>query len=271
MILIMDTGLKGQTALVTGASSGIGQAIAIELGKVGVFVGINFHEDEKGANSTEDEIKSGGGKCICLKADISKESDVFTMYEKLFDHFGTIDILINNSGIQQDSKISEMSLEKWQAVINTNLTGHFLCTREAVKEFLKRGINKNKSVSAGKIVFISSVHDIIPWAGHSNYAASKGGLSMFMRTVALELASEKIRVNSISPGAIKTNINQDAWNTIEAEQKLLKLIPYKRVGIPEDIAKVARWLVSDDAEYITGETIYVDGGMTLYPGFIHGG
>jgi glucose 1-dehydrogenase len=152
-----------------------------------------------------------------------------------------------------------------------NLTGHFLCSREAVKEFLGRKIQNERSVCKGKIIFTSSVHDIIPWAGHANYATSKGGIHMLMRTMALELAPKKIRVNSISPGAIKTPINTNAWDTPEAEQNLLKLIPYGRVGLPDDIARTAVWLLSDQADYITGTTIYVDGGMTLYPGFSHGG
>jgi glucose 1-dehydrogenase len=193
------------------------------------------------------------------------------MFRTALDEYGTIDILVNNSGVQKDSKIESMTLAQWQAVIDINLTGAFLCSREAVKEFLERGIVKEKSMAAGKIIFISSVHEVIPWAGHANYAASKGGIMLLMKSMAQELASHKIRVNSIGPGAIKTNINRQAWETPEAEAELLKLIPYNRVGETRDIGNIAVWLASDNADYITGTTIFADGGMTLYPGFSEGG
>ena len=164
-----------------------------------------------------------------------------------------------------------MTLADWDLVIAVNLTGQFLCAREAVREFLRREITPEVSSSAGKIICMSSVHDIIPWAGHANYAASKGGLSMLMKTMAQELAQYKIRVNAISPGAIKTPINRMAWETPEAEAELLKLIPQGRVGETLDIARAAVWLASDDSDYVNGATLFVDGGMTLYPGFREGG
>jgi glucose 1-dehydrogenase len=163
-----------------------------------------------------------------------------------------------------------MSLKEWQRVIDVNLTGYFLCSRQAIKEFLKREAEM-AGKAIGKIICISSVHDIIPWAGHVNYAASKGGVLMFMKSLALEVATKKIRVNAISPGAIKTDINEEVWSDKEKAQELLKLIPYKRIGDPEDVAKAASWLASDDSDYVTGTTIYVDGGMTLYPGFVDNG
>ena len=160
---------------------------------------------------------------------------------------------------------------RWERVIGINLTGQFLCSREAVREFLRRGVRPQISRAAGKIVCVSSVHDAIPWAGHANYAASKGGVAMLMKTMAQELAGRRIRVNSISPGAIKTPINTAAWATPEAEAELLRLIPYGRVGETSDIARAAVWLASDQSDYVNGATIYVDGGMTLYPEFRTGG
>jgi glucose 1-dehydrogenase len=164
-----------------------------------------------------------------------------------------------------------MTLAQWNTVLAVNLTGQFLCCREAIREFKRRGVKKDISVAAGKIICMSSVHEVIPWAGHINYAASKGGVMLMMKSLAQEVAPFRIRVNSIGPGAIRTPINRAAWETEEAYRELLKLIPYKRIGEPEDIARAAVWLASDEADYITGTTLFIDGGMTLYPGFEAGG
>jgi glucose 1-dehydrogenase len=263
--------LKGQSALVTGSSSGIGKAIALALAREGANVVINFHSNEKSAQQMVQEIISAGGKAIAVGADVSKEGDVKRMFEQMFKAFGTIDILVNNAGMQKDAPFIEMALADWEKVIGVNLTGQFLSAREAAKEFIRRGIIKSRSVAAGKIIFISSVHEVIPWAGHVNYAASKGGIMLLMKSVAQELAPHKIRVNSIAPGAIKTPINKSAWADPESEKKLLELVPYGRIGNPEDIAKAAVWLASDDSDYVHGETLVVDGGMTLYPGFADNG
>lgn len=263
--------LSGQSALVTGANSGIGKAIAMELAHEGANVVINYITDENSTNQMLDEIKSSGGKAIAFKADVSNENQVLAMFAEIKKSFGTIDILVNNAGIQKDSPFAEMSLANWQLVLNVNLTGQFLCSREAVKEFIARGMAPERSKSLGKIICMSSVHEEIPWAGHANYATSKGGINMLMRTMAQELGHLKIRVNSICPGAIKTPINRSAWQTTEALNKLMQLIPEKRIGEPEDIAKVAVWLASDESEYVHGASIYVDGGMTLYPGFTTNG
>jgi glucose 1-dehydrogenase len=193
------------------------------------------------------------------------------MFAEMIERFGTVDILINNAGLQRDAPFPEMTLENWSTVINVNLTGQFLCARTAVREFLRRGVVPAVSTSAGKIICMSSVHEVIPWAGHVNYAASKGGVMLMMKSIAQELAPQKIRVNSIAPGAIKTPINRSAWETPEAEKKLLTLIPEGRVGLPEDIARAAVWLASDASDYVVGTTLFVDGGMTLYPGFATGG
>lgn len=262
--------LSTQTALVTGASSGIGQEIAVRMAAAGANVAINYYKDEQGANETLQHIETAGGKGLIVKANVSKEDEVMGMFAATKKEFGSIDILINNAGIQKDGKFSELSLESWNEVIDINLTGQFLCAREAAKEFLSQGI-KAGSRAVGKIIFISSVHNIIPWTGHVNYAASKGGETMLMKSIAQELAPHRIRVNGIAPGAIKTDINKKVWSDPEQAEKLLKLIPYQRLGEPDDVAKVAVWLASDEADYITGTTIYVDGGMTLYPSFSTGG
>ena len=263
--------LKGQSALVTGADSGIGKGVAIALASAGASVIINHVDAHDVAEQTVDEITSAGGRAYAIHADISKEDEVKAMFAETYKQYGTIDILINNAGLQKDSKFVDMTLEQWNTVISINLTGQFLCSREAAKEFIRRGVVPERSKAAGKIVCMSSVHEVIPWAGHVNYAASKGGISMFMKSIAQELAPHKIRVVGIGPGAIQTPINTSAWDTPEALSKLLTLIPYNRIGEPEDIGKLATWLVSDEADYITGTTIFMDGGMTLYPGFADNG
>lgn len=259
--------LANQVAIVTGASSGIGQGIATALGRDGAKVVINYHSDEDGANETKRQIEATGGEAIIFKADISKEEEVNALFSAAKEAYGSLDILINNAGIQDDADLIDMTLEQWEKVIATNLTGPFLCARAAAKEFIQNGVQEDRSKAAGKIIFTSSVHDIIPWAGHVNYATSKGGVMMMMKTLAQELAPYKIRVNSISPGAIKTSINEDDWSSEEGKKKMLSQIPYGRIGEPEDIAKVAAWLATDEADYVTGATIYVDGGMVLYPSF----
>jgi glucose 1-dehydrogenase len=263
--------LKGQSALVTGADSGIGKGVALALASAGANVIINHVDAHEIAQQTVDEITAAGGTACAIHADISKEDEVKDMFAEMYQQYGTIDILVNNAGIQKDSKFVDMTLDQWNLVIGINLTGQFLCSREATKEFIRRGVVPERSKAAGKIICMSSVHEVIPWAGHVNYATSKGGISMFMKTIAQELAPHKIRVVGVGPGAIQTPINKGAWDTPEALSKLLTLIPYNRIGEPEDIGKLAAWLVSDEADYITGTTIFMDGGMTLYPGFADNG
>ena len=263
--------LKGQKALVTGASSGIGKAVAIALGKAGADVVVNYVRGEDKAQEVVAEIEKCGSRAITCKADVSKEDQVVAMYEKMIAELGTIDILINNAGLQKDGPFDEMTLDQWKLVIDVNLTGQFLCAREAVREFKRRGVVPEISCAAGKIICMSSVHEIIPWAGHVNYAASKGGVMLMMKSIAQELAPHRIRVNSIAPGAIRTPINTDAWQTPEAYEALMTLVPYKRIGEPEDIGRAAVWLASDQADYVNGISLFVDGGMTLYPGFATGG
>jgi glucose 1-dehydrogenase len=263
--------LKGQKALVTGGSSGIGRAVAVALGKAGADVVVNYVRGEDQAKEVVAEIRKSGSRAYAQKADVSDEDQVKNMYQKMIREFSTIDILINNAGLQKDAPFDEMTLDQWNAVINVNLTGQFLCAREAVREFKRRGVVKSVSCAAGKIICMSSVHEIIPWAGHVNYAASKGGVMLMMKSIAQEVAPFRIRVNSIAPGAIRTPINRQAWQTQQAYDELMELVPYKRIGEPDDIARAAVWLASDYADYVNGISLVVDGGMTLYPGFAAGG
>jgi glucose 1-dehydrogenase len=268
----IDRKLKGQKALVTGASSGIGRGIAIGLGHAGADVVVNYVSDDAQAEKIVEEVKRcGDNKAYAHRADVSKEDEVREMFARMDAEFGGIDILVNNAGLQKDAPFDEMTLAQWNTVIGVNLTGQFLCAREAVRLFKRTGVKPGVSCAAGKIICISSVHDVIPWAGHVNYAASKGGISMMMMSIAQEVAPYRIRVNAISPGAVRTPINMEAWSTREAYAELMKLVPYKRIGEVDDIARAAVWLASDDSDYITGATLYVDGGMTLYPGFETGG
>ncbi|RUQ30681.1 MAG: SDR family oxidoreductase [Candidatus Competibacteraceae bacterium] len=263
--------LQGQRALVTGANSGIGAAVAKALAAAGARVAVNYSSSDERARAVVKQIEADGGEALAIRANVSRENEVEAMFAQIVETWGSLDILVNNAGLQKDAALVEMSLADWQFVLDVNLTGQFLCSRAAAREFLQRGLIPNLSRAVGKIICMSSVHDVIPWAGHANYAASKGGVSLLMKTMAQELAPQGIRVNAISPGAIKTPINKAAWDTPQAETELLKLIPYRRVGEPEDIGKAAVWLASDASDYVTGATLYVDGGMTLYPGFEEGG
>jgi glucose 1-dehydrogenase len=263
--------LKNQKALVTGANSGIGEGTAKALAAAGAAVVVNYVVNPDAANQVVADIKADGGEAMALQADVSNEEQVQAMFRQMISAWGTIDILVNNAGLQRDAAFQDMTLAQWNTVIGINLTGQFLCAREAVREFLRRGMKPEISSALGKIICMSSVHEVIPWGGHVNYATSKGGVMLLMKSMAQELAPKKIRVNSVGPGAIKTPINRSAWDTPEAEAQLLKLIPDGRVGLPEDIARAVVWLASDASDYVTGTTLFVDGGMTLYPGFATGG
>ena len=264
--------LKGQTALVTGANSGIGRAIAIALGRAGANVVVNYVVEARGGRGGgRRKSVRAGPRAMTALADVADEAQVQAMFAAAVREFGTVDILVSNAGMEKNAPFHEMTAAQWDAVMNVNLRGAFLCSREAVREFLRRGVRPEVSVAAGKIIFISSVHEVIPWAGHVNYAASKGGLMLLMKSLAQEVAEKRIRVNSIAPGAIRTPINTAAWGTPEAYAELMKLVPYKRIGEVEEIGRAAVWLASDFTDYIVGTTLYIDGGMTLYPGFETGG
>ena len=263
--------LKGQKALVTGASSGIGKAIAITLGQAGADVVVNCGKNTTEADKVVAEIEQAGARAFVFQADVSQEEQVIAMFSEMLKQYGSVDIVVNNAGVQKDAPIDQMTVNQWDQVININLRGQFLCSREAVRNFKHQGIRPGVSSAAGKIICISSVHEVIPWAGHVNYAASKGGVMLMMKSIAQEVAPHRIRVNSIAPGAIRTPINMQAWDTPEAYKDLMRLIPYKRIGEPDEIGRAAVWLASDDSDYMTGATIFIDGGMTLYPGFETGG
>ena len=266
-----DKKLSGQTALVTGANSGIGAGVAKSLGQAGANVIINYLSKPEDADALVVEIKGFGVDALAIQGDVSKEDQVQAMFKQAVDHFGTIDILVNNAGLQRDAKFDELTLAQWQTVIDVNLTGQFLCAREAIREFLRRGPRPEVSRATGKIICMSSVHEAIPWAGHVNYAASKGAIKMLMQSLAQEYGDRQIRVNSICPGAIQTPINTGAWSTPQALNSLMTLIPYNRIGQPEDIGNLAVFLASDDSDYITGASIFIDGGMTGLERFSDGG
>lgn len=259
--------LDRQAAVVTGANSGIGEAVARALAAAGAAVVLDYVTQPDAAESLVADITGAGGRAVAVQADVSREPEVQRLFAAAVRAFGTVDLLVSNAGIQRDAPLAAMTLEQWREVLDVNLTAGFLCAREAAREFLRRGPRPAISAATGKILFISSVHQEIPWAGHVNYAASKGGIMQLMRSTAQELAPRHVRVNGIAPGAIKTSINRAAWATPEAEAKLLALIPCGRVGAPEDVARAAVWLASDEADYVYGATLFVDGGMTLYPGF----
>ncbi|MEO8857510.1 MAG: SDR family oxidoreductase [Burkholderiaceae bacterium] len=263
--------LLGQSALVTGANSGIGRAVALALGRAGADVVVNYVANPDAAEAVAEEIRQAGRRAIAIRADVSREDEVEAMFAQAVAAFGTLHIVVCNAGLQRDAAFHEMSLAQWNTVIGVNLTGQFLCARSAVREFLRRGVVESVSTAAGKIICMSSVHEMIPWAGHANYAASKGGVMLLMKTLAQEVAPMRIRVNAIAPGAIRTPINTAAWNTPQAYSALMKLVPYKRIGEPDDIARAAVWLASDASDYVTGTSLFVDGGMTLFPGFATGG
>lgn len=263
--------LAGQTALVTGANSGIGKAVAIALADAGAAVAVNYVAGPEEAQAVTGQIAAAGGRAFAVRADVASESQVEEMFEEVCAVFATLDIVVANAGLQRDAPFEEMTLAQWHAVLDVNLTGQFLCARAAVREFLRRGPRPQVSRALGKIICMSSVHEVIPWAGHANYAASKGGVMMLMKSIAQELAPRGIRVNGLAPGATRTPINTAAWSTPEAYAALMRLVPYKRIGEPVDIARAAVWLASDDSDYVNGVTLFVDGGMTLYPEFASAG
>jgi glucose 1-dehydrogenase len=263
----MQPSLQGQRALVTGASSGIGRAAALALAEAGADVVVNYVGNAAMAREVVAAIERQGRRAFAHPADVSDEGAVSGLYARMHQEFGGIDILVANAGIQQDAPVARMTLAQWEKVVAVNLTGQFLCAREAIRFFRQQGVRPEISCAAGKIICMSSVHQEIPWAGHVNYAASKGGIDLMMRSLAQEVAGERIRINAIAPGAIRTPINREAWETPAALQRLLTLIPYGRIGEPEDVARAGVWLASDASDYVVGTTLFVDGGMTLYPGF----
>ena len=258
--------LDQQVALVTGASSGIGAGAAKALAAAGAAVVLNYNSQAAPAEELARQIIAEGGRAMAIGADVSKEDDVERLFTQTLEAFGSLDILVANSGMQKDAPAVDMSLADWNQVIGVNLTGQFLCARAALRIFNRQGVREGVSRAAGKIIHMSSVHQRIPWAGHVNYAASKGGIDMLMQTLAQEVSHQRIRINGIAPGAIRTAINRAATED-DAAPELLKLIPYGRIGDVEDIANAVVFLASDASDYIVGTTLFIDGGMSLYPEF----
>jgi glucose 1-dehydrogenase len=254
--------LEGRRAIVTGASSGIGKATAERLGAEGAGVCVNYYSEKESeaADAVVSAVEKSGGHAISVQADVGKEDDVKRMVERTVKELGGLELLVNNAGIEKQIPLLEMSLDDWNAVIGTNLTGAFLCMREAGKAIADGG--------GGVIVNMSSVHEFIPWPGFAHYCSSKGGMRLLMQTAARELADKKIRVVNIAPGAIATPINDFVLDDPEAKHAVESEIPLGRMGDPEEIAAAVVWAASDQASYLTGTTIVVDGGMSLYPKFV---
>jgi glucose 1-dehydrogenase len=266
----MSTGpLNQQVAIVTGGATGIGEAIVRKLAAAGAAVAIN-HLPPQDVGPLIKDIEQAGGRAIAAPADVADPASIANMLAKTVEAFGRLDIMVANAGVQGDANSLEMTLESWNRVIKVDLSGQFLCAQAAARQFLKQEASP-VSRAAGKIVCMLSVHCRIPWMGHVNYAAAKAGAEMMMETLAQEWGGSHIRVVGVAPGAIKTAINQSVWSDPATYRNLMKLIPYQRIGEADDVAKTVTWLVSDDADYITGSTIYVDGGMMLYPGFMGNG
>jgi glucose 1-dehydrogenase len=247
--------LAGRRAIVTGGDSGIGQAAVFELAAHGAAVAIDHVGDGSTARAMADAIEAGGGHAVPVRMDVSEEDDVVRGFAEAAEALGGLDLLFSNAGLEEPYELAEMPLESWEKVIGVNLTGAFLCCREAART-MGRG---------SSIVVNTSVHEVIPWMRFSHYAASKGGLRMFVQSIAKELAPKGIRVVSVAPGAIETPINRDVLADPKAREEALEQIPWNRWGKPEDIARAVAWLASDQADYVVGTTLFVDGGMTLYP------
>jgi glucose 1-dehydrogenase len=254
--------LQGRRAIVTGASSGIGEATAKRLGAEGASVCVNYYSDkeQQAAQNVADAVSGSGGRGVAIQADVGNEADVQRLVADTVKELGGLDLLVNNAGIEKQIPLLEMSLQDWDAVLQTNLTGAFLCMREAGKVLAENG--------GGVVVNMSSVHEFIPWPGFAHYCSSKGGMKLLMETAARELADKRIRVVNIAPGAITTPINKFVLDDPEAEHAVESEIPLGRMGRPEEIAAVVAWVASDQASYVTGTTIVVDGGMSLYPKFV---
>ncbi|MPT37178.1 MAG: glucose 1-dehydrogenase [Achromobacter sp.] len=259
--------MQGKRVLVTGAGRGLGATIAQGFARQGARVVVADVDGTLAAASAQ-AIRDAGGQAWDAVLDVTDADAVRAFAAECAVRHGGLDVLVNNAGIEHPSPIADMTLADWRRVIDVNLTGHFLCARAAARAFETQPADPaRQGLAQGNILFISSVHEVIPWAFQVNYAASKGGISLLMKSLAQELAPARIRVNSIAPGAIRTAINRPAWETPENLANLLKLIPYGRIGEPEDVARAAVWLAGDASDYVTGTTLFVDGGMTLYPEF----
>lgn len=259
----MYNDLKNKVAVVTGGSKGLGYSICERLGAEGVSVIVNYHSDQKGADEIVHKIKLSGGKALAVQADVGTEEGNKMLLDAVLDFFGRLDIWVNNAGMENQIATHEMTLENWNKVINVNLTGVFLGSRQALSYFVKHKV-------MGNIINMSSVHEQIPWPTFSHYAASKGGVSMFTKSIALEYAEQGIRVNALAPGAMNTPINAEKFADPLQLKNTIEMVPMRKIGDPEDISAAVAWLASSESKYVTGITLFVDGGMTLYPSFMGG-
>ncbi|MFL6326039.1 MAG: SDR family NAD(P)-dependent oxidoreductase [Nitrososphaeraceae archaeon] len=254
--------MRKKVAIVTGSSKGIGKAIAFAFAKSKEYSTVIINSRKaKEAQQVSKEIERLGCNSIAIEADISKESDCIRLIEETVKHFGRIDVLVNNAGIQEDLPLTDINLEEWYKIIGVDLTGPFICTREAVKHM------KNQKPKGGCIINISSVHQAIPKPHYVPYATSKAGIEMMTKTLALELAKDNIRANIVAPGAIDTEMNADLRENKAELESVLKRIPLGRVASADEVANVVEFLASDKAIYVTGASYFVDGGMSLYPSF----
>lgn len=251
--------LKGRRALVTGASSGIGEAVSHRLAAAGATVFVVYRSHPAAAKKTVAQIRAGGGEAIALRADMAKERDIRSLFARVLKT-GPLDILVNSAGMENKRPLLTMPLKDWDQVMSVNLRAVFLCSQLAARSMVKNG--------GGVVINISSVHEIIPWAGYAHYCASKGGLEMLMKTMALELAEHGVRVNNVAPGAIATPINESWLHDTVKRNQVLKLIPARRIGCSEEVAGAVLYLASDEATYVTGTSHVIDGGMTLYASFL---
>jgi len=256
----MYTDLEGKVVVITGASTGLGRAMANRFGEEKAKVVINYRSNEEEANTVVEEVKKAGGDAIAIKGDVTVESDVINLVQSATKEFGSLDVMINNAGIENAVESHKMPLEDWNRVIETNLTGAFIGSREAIKYFVEHDIK-------GTVINMSSVHEKIPWPLFVHYAASKGGIKLMTETLAMEYAPKGIRVNNIGPGAINTPINAEKFADPKQRADVESMIPMGYIGKPEEIAATAAWLASSQASYVTGITLFADGGMTLYPSF----
>jgi glucose 1-dehydrogenase len=254
--------LEGRHAIITGSSSGIGKSCAIRFSQEGADVCVNYYSEQEAADANEVvlQVEGNGRKAIAVQADVGSEEDVKRMVGAVKDAFGGVDILVNNAGIENQVPTMEMPLKDWERVLRTNLTGVFLCMRECGPLM--------KDTGRGVIVNMSSVHQFIPWPGFAHYCASKGGMKLLTETTAREWAPYKIRVINVAPGAIATPINNFVLDDPEAKHTVEEEIPLGRFGQPEEIAAAVAWAASDEAAYMTGNTLVLDGGMALYPRFV---
>ena len=261
--------LTGRAIFVTGGSGGIGEGIAVRLGRAGARVVVGYHSGKDDADRVCRTIEQAGGEAMALGGDVSDEADVAPAFAEAAEAVGPLYGVVVNAGLQADADVADMSLEQWRRVMKVDLDGAFLTARAFLRQMPDE--EPSKGTARGSVVFVTSVHQFIPWAGHANYAAAKGGVKVFMESLAQEVAHRRVRVNAVAPGAIQTPINESVWSDEDQRADLMKLIPYGRLGQPEDVANAVAWLMSDQSDYVTGTTLTVDGGMGLYPGFIGNG